>query len=154
MYFSFHEMEVIMLTRLPHKFIERINRCLYRVSKPHTNIKVIVNRPFGATEFSNRRSNSWTFFMFYSNVGFQACTRCAALEMAFGGLPVSLLSLLKDGHHARLLCFKTPFTTWFSCLLPSSSACKQLSFRHFKCFENPVTRLFSVFLNEISDCTF
>lgn len=77
MYFSFliHEMEIIIPICVPRKFIERINWCLYRVLKPYANIKVIVNRPLGIRELSNQRSNSWTIFMFYSNLGFRACAR-------------------------------------------------------------------------------
>lgn len=58
MYFSFliHEVEMIVLICLPHKFVERINWCLYRVLEPYTDIKVILNRYFGITEPSNKRS--------------------------------------------------------------------------------------------------
>lgn len=67
--------------------------------------------------------------MLYSNLGFHSCTRYAALEVGIIGLAVALL---RCGHHARLLHSKMPFTTRFSCVLPNSSACKQLSCGHFK----------------------
>lgn len=51
--------------------------------------------------------------MLYSNLGFHACTRCAALEVGIVGLAVALL---RCGHRARLLHSKMPFTTQFSCV--------------------------------------
>lgn len=64
MYFSFliHEVEMIVLICLPHKFVERINWCLYRVLEPYANIKVILNRFFGITEPSNKRSWRLNYF--------------------------------------------------------------------------------------------
>lgn len=151
MYFSFliHEVEMIVLICLPHKFVERINWCLYRVLEPYTNIKVILNRFFGITEPSNKRSWRLNCLHAYSNLGFQACSRCPAREVGFLGLP---LSQLKDVHHARHLCFKIPFTAPFSWLLASLSACRLTSFQHFKELRkrsenSQLQDLFSVFLN-------
>lgn len=86
MYFSFviHEMEIIILICLPHKFVKRINWCLDRVLKRYTNIKVTLNRPHGITELSKKKAaGSWTVSMLYSSLGFQAPTVCAALEVGF-----------------------------------------------------------------------
>lgn len=91
MCFSFviHEMEMIILICLPHKFVKRINWYLDRVLKRYTNIKVTLNRPHGITELSKKKKAtwSWTLFMLYSSLGFQAHAVCAALEVGFVGLP-------------------------------------------------------------------
>lgn len=94
--------------------------------------------------------------MLYSSLGFHACSGCAALEVGIVGLPVALL---RCGHCARLLHSKMPFTTQFSCLLPSSSACEQLSFGHFKELQQYFVKsslqdLFSALLGETSNLYF
>lgn len=140
MCFSFviHEMEMIILICLPHRFVKRINWCLDRVLKPHANIKVTLNRPRGITELSKKKKRQLEVELSscFTAVWVSRLTLCVLLWICRA--PVSLF---KGVHHGRLLCFKIPFTTQFSCLLPSLSVCKRLSFRHFrelqKCFENP-----------------
>lgn len=56
--FLIHEMEMIIFICLPHTFVERINWCLFRALEPYTNIKVIVNRASGVTEWANKRNSS------------------------------------------------------------------------------------------------
>lgn len=139
MCFSFviHEMEMIILICLPHRFVKRINWCLDRVLKPHANIKVTLNRPRGITELSKKKKQlEVELSSCFTAVWVSRLTLCVLLWICRA--PVSLF---KGVHHGRLLCFKIPFTTQFSCLLPSLSVCKRLSFRRFrelqKCFENP-----------------
>lgn len=87
--FVIHEVEMIILICLPHKFVKRINWCLDRVLKPYANIKVTLNRPCGITELSKKKKEAWSWIVFvlYSSLGFQAHTVCAALEVGFVGLP-------------------------------------------------------------------
>lgn len=104
--FVIHEMEVIILICLPHKFVKRIDWCLDRVLKPYTNIKVTLNRPHGITELSKRkrkkRSSKLSCLHALQQSGFPTHTVCAALEVGFVGLLCSCSKVCTMGGFSAL----------------------------------------------------